>query len=69
MRLADQIPHIIQKLILELVREEVVPDHLLCETELPLCRLEIELDIILLEEGRRRVGGLVLLCLTSSPIA
>jgi hypothetical protein len=60
-RLCNEVPRILEELILEFSQEEVVRHHLFRQCQLPLRRLEIELDIELPEELGHRVLVLVAL--------
>ena len=59
--LADEVPRVLKELVLELVEEEVAADGNLCLAELPLRRLEVKLDVELLQEGSNGILVLVLL--------
>jgi hypothetical protein len=48
--LTNQIPRIIQKLVLEFSKEEIIPDHVDSNTQLLLRLTKIKLDIELFEE-------------------
>jgi len=47
-RLTNQVPNIVQKLISKLVQEEIIPNNLYSKGQLPLCWLKIKLHIKLL---------------------
>jgi hypothetical protein len=57
-RLTDQIPRIIQKIVFEIAKEEIVPDDFFRERQLALGGFEIELDVEFFEE---RGDGVVVL--------
>ena len=59
-RLTDNEPRILQKLLLELAQEEVILKHALLDDPQPLLRaLEVEFSIQISEEPRDRVLVLV----------
>ena len=60
-RLADEVPRVIQEILPELVQEEVVRDDALRSLQLALRSLKVELDVELLEEARDGVRVLALL--------
>ena len=59
-RLADEVPSIVQEIVLELAQEEVIPDDTLRELQLPLCGLKVKLDVEFLKELCDRVRVLIL---------
>src|ERR1700722_17905299 len=58
-RLANQIPSIVQKLVPKLGQEEILPNDLYSKGQLPLCCLKIKLDIKLLQKRGDRVLVLI----------
>src|SRR3984957_15485273 len=62
-RLTNQVPSIVQKLISKLVQEEILPNNLYSKGQLPLCCLKIKLDIKLLQKRGDRVLVLIFFCL------
>lgn len=60
-RLADEIPRVVQELILEIPEEEIILHHLNGCHKLLLRCFKVKLHVKLFEEVRNRVGILVLL--------